>query len=190
VSAAAEVTEAAPRASLGTLFVEFLKVSLFGFGGGVALAQRYAVERRRWLSEAEFADVITLCQFMPGPNVVGIAICVGAKTRGLPGALTAFVGFALVPGAIGFALAQLYLGQTQIPVVQHVLSGISAAAAGLMVATGLRLLKRHWRDLRAIVIAVLAFAGLAIAKVPLLLLLAVLAPLSIAATLALGPRTR
>ena len=59
-----------------------------------------------------------------------------------------------------------------------------------MIGTGLRLLKRHWRDPRAVVIAGLAFAGLAIAKFPLLILLAVLAPLSVAATLVFRTRTQ
>ena len=171
------------RASLGALFYEFLKVSLLGFGGGIVLAQRAAVERRRWLSEADFADALTLCQFMPGPNVVGIAVCVGAKTRGLLGAIVAFAGFALVPGAIGFALALVYLGQTRIPLVQNILRGISPAAAGLMIGTGLRLLKPHRHDPRVILFAALAFAGLAIVKFPLLLVLLTLAPLSVAATL-------
>ena len=168
-------------ASLGGLFIEFFKVSLLGFGGGIVLAHRAAVERRRWVTEAEFADALTLCQFMPGPNVVGIAVCVGAKTRGAPGALTAFTGFAVLPGTIGFILALIYLGQTRIPLIQNILSGISAAAAGLLLATGLRLLRPHWRNPRVVAFAGLAFVGLAIARFPLLLVLAVLAPLSMAA---------
>lgn len=178
------------RASLGALFYEFLKVSFLGFGGGIALAQRAAVENRRWLTQAEFADALTLCQFMPGPNVVGIAVCVGVKTRGALGALTAFLGFAVIPGCIGFALALLYLGQTSIPLIQHILSGISAAAAGLMLATGLRLLKPHRGNLRVVAFAALAFVGLAVARFPLLLVLAALAPLSVAATLLTRPRLR
>ncbi|MFZ2004028.1 MAG: chromate transporter [Stellaceae bacterium] len=181
-------SEIARPATLGALFSEFLKISLLGFGGGIALAHRAAVERRRWLSEGEFADALTLCQFMPGPNVVGIAVCVGAKTRGALGALTAFIGFAVIPGAIGFGLALLYLGQTSIPLVQNILRGISAAAAGLMLATGLRLLKPHIRDPRVVAFAGLAFAGLAIMRFPLLLVLAVLAPLSVAG--AIFPRRR
>jgi chromate transporter len=184
------VAEAAPQsdasepllpASLGGLFIEFFKVSLLGFGGGIVLAHRAAVERRRWLTDAEFADALTLCQFMPGPNVVGIAVCVGAKTRGALGALTAFAGFAVLPGVIGFTLALIYLGQTRIPLIQNILGGISAAAAGLLLATGLRLLRPHWRNPRVVAFAGLAFAGLAVARFPLLLVLAALAPLSMAA---------
>ena len=177
----ADASETLLPASLGGLFIEFFKVSLLGFGGGIALAQRAAVERRHWLTDAEFADALTLCQFMPGPNVVGIAVCVGAKTRGGLGALTAFAGFAMLPGIIGFALALIYLGQTRVPLIQNFLSGISAAAAGLMLATGLRLLRPHWRNPRVVAFAGLAFVGLAVARFPLLVVLAALAPLSMVA---------
>jgi hypothetical protein len=87
---------------LGGLFIAFLKVSLCGFGGGIVWAHRIAVEQRRWISEEEFADVLSLCQFMPGPNVVGVAVCVGARLRGLAGAMAAVAGFLLIPWIIGF----------------------------------------------------------------------------------------
>jgi chromate transporter len=177
---AAEALEPINRASLGALFYEFLKVSLLGFGGGIVLAQRAVVDRRRWLTDAQFTDALTLCQFMPGPNMVGIAVCVGAKTRGLSGTIAAGAGFVLLPGALGFALALAYLGETRIPLIQHILNGISAAAAGLMIGTGLRLLRPYRRHVPTVIFAVLAFIGLAIAKLPLLLVLAILAPLSIA----------
>jgi chromate transporter len=160
-----------------------------GFGGGIVLARRCAVERRNWLSEAEFSDVLTLCQFMPGPNVVGIAVCVGAKTRGCMGAVAAAAGFVLIPAAAGFALAKLFLGQARTPSVQHVLAAVSAAAAGLMIATGLRLLWRYRLDARALTVAAIAFTALALTKLPLLLILVVLAPLSLVATLVLRARS-
>jgi chromate transporter len=169
--------------SLATLFVEFLKLSFLGFGGGIVLAHRAAVEKYGWMSEAEFTDALALCQFMPGPNVVGITICIGAKTRGFSGALTAFLGFAALPAAIGVGLGVLLLGQAELPVVQDALRGLSAAAAGLMIATGLRLLRARWRHVPTLSIAALAFAGLALARFPLLLVLLVLVPVSVATTL-------
>jgi chromate transporter len=62
----------ADRVPLASLFVAFLAVSLCGFGGGLFWARRIAVDQRQWISEHEFADVLSLCQFMPGPNMVGI----------------------------------------------------------------------------------------------------------------------
>ncbi len=64
--------------SLRALFLAFLTVALLGFGGGIVWAHRITVDQRRWLSEPDFADIMSLCQFMPGPNVVGIAVCTGA----------------------------------------------------------------------------------------------------------------
>ena len=79
----AERREPEQAVPLAALFTAFLAVSLCGVGGGggVVWARRIAVEKRRWLTEREFADVVSLCQFMPGPNIVGIAVCVGAKMR-------------------------------------------------------------------------------------------------------------
>src|SRR5260370_1562134 len=78
---------------LGALFLGFLKVSLLGFGGGLVWARRIVVERHQWMNEQEFAETLTLCQLMPGPNIVGIAVCVGSKLRGAIGAITAVGGF-------------------------------------------------------------------------------------------------
>ena len=74
---------------LATLFTAFLIVSLCGFGGGIVWARRITVEQQQWINEEEFADIVSLCQFMPGPNIVGIAVCVGAKLRGVSGAFAA-----------------------------------------------------------------------------------------------------
>jgi len=71
-----------PPVTLSALFIGFLKVSLCGFGGGLMWARRVVVEQQQWMSEQEFAETLTLCQLMPGPNIVGIAVCVGSKLRG------------------------------------------------------------------------------------------------------------
>ncbi len=174
--------------TLPALFVTFLKVSLAGFGGPIVWARRIVVERQRWMSDAEFADLLTLCQFLPGPNVVSIAVCVGAKFRGSAGALAGLAGFILVPCAVGFALGALFLNYAHLGLLQNFLRGISAAAAGLIIATGARLLLPQRRRPVALLFAVLAFAGLAVVKLPLLLVVLALAPLSIAAAAIEGAR--
>ena len=96
---------------LGILFTAFLTISLCGVGGGSGIiwARRITVETRRWVTDGEFADIISLCQFMPGPNIIGIAVCVGAKMRGAIGAIAALCGFLVVPWTVGLALGLLYL---------------------------------------------------------------------------------
>lgn len=166
--------------SLPLLFGEFLRASMSGFGGGPVWVREAVVERRRWISDAEFADILSLCQFLPGPNVVGIALCVGEKLRGGIGALAALAGFLLIPWMIGFAIGVVLLEYAQQPLLGHVLRGVSATAAGLLIATGIRLLLPHRRRPIAMLFAALAFGLMAIAKLPLLAVLFTLAPISIA----------
>jgi chromate transporter len=174
------VKRAEEQVALAALFVGFLKVSLLGFGGGLVWARRIAVDQQRWLDDHEFAEILTLCQFMPGPNIVGITLCVGSKLRGAIGAITAVAGFILIPWTVGLALGGLCLQYAHLPVLQNILGGISAAAAGLMIATGIRLLLPHRSRRTALLFAALAFAGMALTKLPLVVVLLGLAPVSIA----------
>ena len=171
----------APSASLAAIAAACLTISLFGFGGGIVWARRIAVERRGWLSEAEFLDIVSLSQFMPGPNVLGIAVCTGAKLRGAPGALAAVAGFLVLPWTVGLVLGVLCLEYAHTPLLRNVLGGISATAAGMLVATGIRLLLPQRRRPAAIVFAAAAVLLIAFSKLPLLLVVFTLAPLSIAA---------
>jgi chromate transporter len=176
------------RVALGALFIEFLKVSLCGLGGGLVWAHRSAVEQCRWISEEEFADILSLCQFMPGPNVVGIAVCVGAKRRGLAGAIAAAAGFVVIPWTIGFSLGALVLQYAHIAVLRNILGGISAAAAGLLIATGIRILRPHRNRPTAMALAALAFGGIVFTKLPLLVVLFTLASFGIAVASIAGGR--
>src|SRR5205814_9759116 len=103
------------------LFMAFLTVSLCGFGSGLVWARRIAVEKRRWISDREFADIMSLCQFMPGPYIVGIAVCVGAKMRGAIGTLAALCGSLIVPWSIGLSLGVLYLQYAHLAVLRNIL---------------------------------------------------------------------
>ena len=176
------------RVALGALFLAFLKVSLCGFGGGLVWARRVVVEQRRWMDDQEFAETLTLCQLMPGPNIVGITVCVGAKLRGAIGAVTAVTGFILLPWTLGLSLGAVILERAELPVLQNILGGLSAAAAGLLIGTGLRLLMPARSRWTAIVFAALAFAGMTLTRLPLPAVLIALAPLSIAATALEGAR--
>ena len=167
---------------LTALFTAFLAVSLFGVGGGggIVWARRIAVEKCRWISDREFADIVSLCQFMPGPNIVGIAVCVGAKLRRTIGTLAALAGFLVIPWSLGLALGLLCLEYAHLPVLRNTLGGIAAAAAGLLIATGIRLLLPHRNRPAALVFAALAYGLTTFGGLPLLFVLFGLVPLSIA----------
>jgi chromate transporter len=176
--------------AIAALFVAFLTVSLCGFGGGLAWARHIAVEQRRWLSEQEFADIVSLRQFMPGPNIVGIAVCVGAKLRGGIGATAALCGFIAIPWGVGFSLGVVFLEYAHLKILRNILGGVSATAAGLLIATGIRLLLPHLGRPTAVLFATLAFGLMAFSRLPLLVVLLGLVPLSIAVAGIDSARTR
>ena len=169
--------------ALAALANALLVVSICGIGGGggIVWARRVAVENRRWISDREFADIVSLCQFMPGPNIVGIAVCIGAKMRGAAGAVAAVAGFLIVPWTVGFALGVFFLRYVQLTVLRNILGGIAAAAAGLLIATGLRLLTPYRRRPAALLFAALAFGPITFGRLPLPIVLFGLVPLGIAA---------
>jgi chromate transporter len=94
-----------PGTALEVLRV-FTKLGLTSFGGPVAHIGYYRaelVERRRWVDETHYADVVALCQFLPGPTSSKIGIILGAMRAGIPGALAAWIGFTL-PSALAMIL--------------------------------------------------------------------------------------
>jgi chromate transporter len=171
-----------PPPSLAQLFVGFLMVALPAFGGVLPWAQRSLVEQRGWLTTDEFTEMLSLCQILPGPNIVNMAIAVGSRFRGLPGAAAALLGLLGVPVTIVIILGMLYERYGELPGFRGMLTGITAAAAGLIVAmTGkiaLPLLQRHFAP--TAVFALLAFIGVAVMRWPLHWVLLALAPVSIA----------
>src|SRR5258708_23274707 len=70
-----------PAVSLSALFLAFLQVSLGGFGGGLVWVRRMVVDRRRLLSEHDFAHLLRLCTFLPGAHVARITVCVRLSIR-------------------------------------------------------------------------------------------------------------
>src|ERR1700741_618363 len=124
--AAAQEQNVEGPVSLAALFTAFLTVSLCGVGGGggVVWGRRIAGENRRRISDRAFADIVSLCQFMPGPNIVGIAVCIGAKMRGAIGTIAALCGFLVIPSAIGLTLGLLCLEYAHLPVLRNILGGI------------------------------------------------------------------
>lgn len=175
------LTARAPAPS--ELFLRFTQVALSGFGGVMPFARRMLVEERRWLSAEEFADVLSLCQVLPGPNIVNLAVCVGARYHGARGALAAFAGLMTAPFFIVIALGALYTQYGHLPAVSSLFRGVSAAAAGLIVAMGLKMAaSRRLRSAMAL-FAVATFFGIALMRLPLVVLLLAVAPLSVAAAL-------
>lgn len=127
-----------PR-SPGELFRVFNRMSLQGFGGVLPIAQRELVERERWLSRADFVELLSAGQVLPGPNIVNLGLMFGDRCLGWRGAAAALAGLLAAPLAIVIVLAALYAQFIHVPAVAGALRGMGAVAAGLVLSTGLKL---------------------------------------------------
>jgi len=116
------------------------------FGGVLPIAQRELVERQRWLTTSEFAELLSVGQVLPGPNVVNLALMVGDRYFGLRGALVAMLGMVGPPMVVVLGLAALYKGLADMPQVAGAVRGMGVASAGLIFAMGLKLLPTLGRN--------------------------------------------
>ncbi len=126
--------------SPGDLFFTFNRLSLQGNGGVHAVAQRELVERKGWLSREEFVEMLALSQVLPGPNIVNLALMLGDRFFGLKGAFAAVAGMLAVPLVIVMALTMAYAEYSRLPVVSGALRGMGVVAAGLVIATAIKLM--------------------------------------------------
>ena len=170
------------------LFLGFLMVGLQGFGGVLPFARRMLVEQHRWLSEREFTEVLSLSQFLPGPNIVNVSIIVGNRFRGPLGSIAATLGLMLMPFVIVLVLAALY-AQIRRPGAgtrrdQRSFGGRDGADHRHRSPDGAPLKGIPWH----IVMCALTFIAIALLRLPLLWVLAVLAPISIAIARWMMPR--
>jgi chromate transporter len=168
--------------TIGALFAGFLGLGLIGFGGVLPMARRMIVERRRWLTEAEFTDLLGLCQFLPGGNIINLSVAIGLHFRGVAGAMASLVGLIAAPSAIVIMLGVVYDRFQNDPRVQHLFAGLAAAAAGLLIAMAIKIALPLRTKPIAIVIAALCFVAIAVLRLPLPPTMMVLASLSIFAT--------
>ncbi len=168
-----------PAVTRRALFLCFLSMGLISFGGVLPWARRMLVEQRGWLTDEEFVDALSLGQALPGPNIVNVSIMVGARFHGASGAILAFSGLMLAPLALILLLASLYAHYGQLEAVTRTLNGMAAGTAGLVVAMGFKMLARHPKAWTAWMIVALAFIAAGLLRLPLLMVLGVLGPVSI-----------
>lgn len=165
------------RPKMGALFSAFFFIGLTGFGGVLPWARRMLVERRGWLNDREFAELLPLAQLLPGPNVSNIATILGRQYYGASGAIVAVCGLYLAPTVFTIGLGYAYARWGNAPITAHLLAGLMPVATGLVIATVLKLIVSLPRDARNLNLVLATFVAIGIMKLPLLLVLAVLGPL-------------
>ncbi|KAF1047973.1 chromate transporter [Xylophilus sp.] len=157
--------------SLPELFIAFTLLALQGFGGVLAVVQRVLVEQKRWMTDAEFIEDWAVAQVLPGLNVVNLAVMLGDRYFGLRGSIVAVAGLIVCPLALLMVLAMAYARFAGHPSVAGTLRGMGAVAAGLITATGLKLLpalRTHPLGVPVCAVFTLAcFAAMALWRLPL-----------------------
>ncbi|MCP9851145.1 chromate transporter [Cyanobium sp. Morenito 9A2] len=158
-----------------------LQVSLSSFGGGLsAWSQRIVVEQRRWMTNESFLTGLTVARLFPGPNQINMAVYIGAQFRGLVGAAIALAGMLLVPFTGLMLVGLLYFHFHELPSVDRVLAGVVAAAAGMALSMGFKILDQYWRDPMALVLAAATFVAMVVFHVQLIPVVLLAGPLAMA----------
>ena len=180
----APATAPAPNgpSSLADLFWSFTWLALQGFGGVLAIVQRELVEKKRWLTREEFLEDWAVAQILPGPNVGNLALMIGARSFGWRGAVAALAGMLLFPMIVVLLLAALYAGIADLPAARGALRGMGAIAAGLITATGFKLIAALQSNPMGPAVCVgfagLTFVAIGLVRIPLLWVLLVLGTLA------------
>lgn len=157
------------RVSLLEVFSVFTKLGLSSFGGPIAHLGYFHdtfVIRRKWIDERAYADLVALCQFLPGPASSQLGIAIGLAKAGLPGALAAWIGFTL-PSAILMTLFGLGFASFHRAIPQGVLHGLMIVAVAVVAQAVWGMAQRLCPDTVRRTISVIAAIGALAIAVPL-----------------------
>lgn len=177
-SQAAPTAHASP--TLAAIF--FLRIGLLSFGGGLSgWVFREVVVLRGWLTEDEFMSGLALSQILPGTNVTNLAVYVSQRMRGVGGSAAAFLGLLSGPFVAVIALASAYGAVSRWPYADVAMEGVAATAIGLLLIVALRGVRRAARSVAGTLALAATFVGVGLLHWPLLLVVAIVGPASVAA---------
>ncbi|MDP3447132.1 MAG: chromate transporter [Eubacteriales bacterium] len=162
--------------SLATLYVTFLKIGAFMFGGGYSmlpLLSRELVVRHGWITEETLLDYFAIAQCMPGAIAINTATLVGNQRDGVLGGAAALLGVITIPMALIVAVAASLMQFWHLPLVASAFAGIRVAVAALITAALINLIRTNVKNVLGIVLCVFAFIVVAVfGQSPILVVLA------------------
>ncbi len=161
------------------LFLVFNGLALRGFGGVLPFAQRALVEERRWMSNDEFVEALSLAQVLPGPNIGNLALMIGDRFFGWRGAFAALAGMITAPMALVLTLAVMYAEFGTHPTVTRMLGGMGAVSAGLVLAMAIKLARSQRGGAVGWLLVAAAFLMVGVLRWPMLAVLLGLGSVSI-----------
>jgi chromate transporter len=170
------------RPTVWGLFLIFSQIGLTSFGGGLSgWFLRAFVEERKWLSEDEFLNGVSLCQALPGINSKNQAIWIGYRLLGWRGAVAGFAGIIIPPAIFIVLLGVLFSSLSGFRITQLAMDGATAAAIGLSLSMGIKTARRVQRSLFPITVLIATFLFVGVFRWPLLWVLIGVGSLSVAA---------
>lgn len=139
------------------MFLTFLRIGAFTFGGGYAmipLIEKEFVENKKWISKTDFVDIIVLSQSLPGALAVNSSLFVGYKIKGVLGAIVALLGVVIPSFSIIILISILFMKFRNDPTVNSAFMGITAAVPMLILSAILSLGKSLKKDKPTILILI------------------------------------
>lgn len=150
------------------LFLSFFKLGLFTIGGGMAmvpLIQGIVVDEKHWMTEEEAVDCIAVSQGLPGVIAINMATYIGHQKKGISGAVTATLGVILPSFIIIILIIKILSGIGDNRFVNGALTGIKAAATGLIMFSAYKLGKQVLKGWFQVALALCAFAAIVLLDV-------------------------
>ncbi|MBF8983330.1 chromate transporter [Lutibacter sp. B2] len=145
---------------IGKIFLTFMKIGAFSFGGGLAmlpLIEKEIVYRNNWVTPDQFVDIIAISQMTPGPIAINTSTFCGYKVGGLLGALAGSVGVAIVSFCLITILAKHIIKRKDNPSMKAVFKGIRPAVVGLILSAAISVGKTALVDVKSIIICLIIF---------------------------------
>jgi chromate transporter len=170
-----------PHVPLLALYKTFFWVGMFSFGGGLSSwLHREIVDIRGWMTDDQFFSGYSLTHVLPGVNSSNLAVYIGQHLRGTPGAAVALLALLTGPFfvVIGAAVAYRYL--LQVPGFQAAVAGIAAAAIGMLIRLGFIAARKATTGVAPVLIMLAIFVAIGLLRWPLVTVVLVMAPISIA----------
>ena len=181
------------RSQLLPLFLTFLKIGAFTFGGGYAMIpiiQREAVENRRWITDDDILEIIAIAESTPGPIAINSATFVGSRVAGTAGAACATLGVILPSFVCILIIARLLEAFQHLKPVQYAFFGIRAGVLALILKAFWNMYKQCPTGIVSYCIAAGAFLLAAVLKVNVLLVILCCAAAGLVSSLILAGRMK
>ena len=168
------------RVSLREIFVVFLTAGAISFGGGVVgYLREYIVHGKGWLDDDDFLDALEISETLPGLNSVNMSVIIGDRMRGVAGAVAAVAGL-LLPGMIFvMTLGVLWDAQRHNPYIRLILTGVAAAAVGLLLTVTLQLGHKQFARFPDVVFISVTFAAVSVFNFSLITVFLTIGPLAV-----------